>query len=203
MTGHGNVVFSHSDAENLRRYLLAGGFLHIDDNYGMDVFVRPAMKKVFPELSFIELPFEHQIYDQNYDFPNGLPLNHDIEIYVESRGLNLRPNLHKHFFDHLTMHIRKPITATLMSKVQPLMVDPQKMQHSRLKIMHMHRIFDDIITEITCFTISDPRLNSSTSQPVSKTSGVVIPAVCFFGQRTLTIDRSSKLGAPNNQGLIQ
>ncbi|MEZ4986979.1 MAG: DUF4159 domain-containing protein [Saprospiraceae bacterium] len=56
MTGHGNVVFSDAEADNMRNYLLAGGFLHIDDNYGMDPFVRTAMKKVFPELEFIELP---------------------------------------------------------------------------------------------------------------------------------------------------
>lgn len=76
MTGHGNVVFSDMDAQNLKKYLIAGGFLHIDDNYGMDVFIRPAMKKVFPELSFIELPFTHGIYHQDYDFPNGLPKIH-------------------------------------------------------------------------------------------------------------------------------
>lgn len=76
MTGHGNVVFSDADAENLRTYLIAGGFLHIDDNYGMDPFVRLAMKKVFPELEFIELPFSHGIYHQKYEFPNGLPKIH-------------------------------------------------------------------------------------------------------------------------------
>ena len=76
MTGHGNVVFSDADAENLRTYLIAGGFLHIDDNYGMDPFVRLAMKKVFPELEFIELPFNHGIYNQKYNFPNGLPKIH-------------------------------------------------------------------------------------------------------------------------------
>ncbi len=76
MTGHGNVVFNDQEAENLRMYLLAGGFLHIDDNYGMDPFVRPAMKKVFPELEFIELPFQHEIYHQKFDFPNGLPKIH-------------------------------------------------------------------------------------------------------------------------------
>lgn len=76
MTGHGNVVFSDADAENLRMYLIAGGFLHIDDNYGMDPFVRAAMKKVFPELEFIELPFEHEIYHQKYDFSNGVPKIH-------------------------------------------------------------------------------------------------------------------------------
>ncbi|MBK9734141.1 MAG: DUF4159 domain-containing protein [Saprospiraceae bacterium] len=76
MTGHGNVVFSDADAENLRAYLIAGGFLHIDDNYGMDPFVRLAMKKVFPELSFIELPFNHPIYNQKYRFENGLPKIH-------------------------------------------------------------------------------------------------------------------------------
>ena len=76
MTGHGNVVFSDSEAENLRTYLISGGFLHIDDNYGMDPYVRPAMKKVFPELEFVELPFNHQIYHQVYDFPSGLPKIH-------------------------------------------------------------------------------------------------------------------------------
>ncbi len=76
MTGHGNVVFSSSDASNLRNYLLSGGFLHIDDNYGMDPFVRVAMKKVFPELQFIELPFQHEIYNQKFKFPNGLPKIH-------------------------------------------------------------------------------------------------------------------------------
>lgn len=76
MTGHGNVSFSSSDAENLRNYLISGGFLHIDDNYGMDKFVRLEMKKVFPELDFVELPFTHEIYHQKYDFDEGLPKIH-------------------------------------------------------------------------------------------------------------------------------
>ena len=77
MTGHGNVVFSDAEALNLRTYLMAGGFLHIDDNYGMDRYVRPALKKVFPELELIELPFEHEIYRQKFKFPNGLPKIHE------------------------------------------------------------------------------------------------------------------------------
>jgi hypothetical protein len=76
LTGHGNVVFSDREAANLRQYLIGGGFLHIDDNYGMDPYIRPAMKKVFPELEFVELPFEHEIYKQKYNFPNGLPKIH-------------------------------------------------------------------------------------------------------------------------------
>ncbi len=76
MTGHGNVVFSDAEAENLRNYMIGGGFLHIDDNYGMDPYVRPAMKKVFPELRFIELPFEHEIYHQSFIFKKGLPKIH-------------------------------------------------------------------------------------------------------------------------------
>ncbi len=76
MTGHGNVVFSASEAENLRNYLIGGGFLHIDDNYGMDPYVRTAMKQVFPEQEFIELPFEHEIYNQKYEFKKGLPKVH-------------------------------------------------------------------------------------------------------------------------------
>lgn len=77
MTGHGNVVFDDQEAENLRMYLEAGGFLHIDDNYGMDPFVRVAMKKVFPELDFVELPFDHPIYNQQFEFQNGLPKIHE------------------------------------------------------------------------------------------------------------------------------
>jgi hypothetical protein len=77
MTGHGNVVFSDLEAQNLRTYLMAGGFLHIDDNYGMNPFVRPSMKKVFPELDFVELPFSHPVYHQKFNFPNGLPKIHE------------------------------------------------------------------------------------------------------------------------------
>ncbi len=77
MTGHGNVIFSPDDVENLRNYLLAGGFLHIDDNYGMDKYVRREMKKVFPDLDFVELPFSHPVYHQKYEFPNGLPKVHE------------------------------------------------------------------------------------------------------------------------------
>jgi hypothetical protein len=79
ITGHGNIVFSTNEANNLRTYLLSGGFLHISDNYGIDQYIRIEMKKVFPELSFVELPFSHPIYHQKYNFNNGLPKihNHD------------------------------------------------------------------------------------------------------------------------------
>ncbi|GAB5419276.1 MAG: hypothetical protein Crog2KO_33760 [Crocinitomicaceae bacterium] len=76
MTGHGNVVFSQAEAENLRTYLEAGGFLHIDDNYGMDEFIRVELKKVFPDHELVELPFDHEIFHQKYDF-NGLPKIHE------------------------------------------------------------------------------------------------------------------------------
>ncbi len=77
MTGHGNVVFSPAEAENLRNYLIGGGFLHIDDNYGMDPYIRVALKQVFPELTLIELPFEHEIYHQQFKFNKGLPKIHE------------------------------------------------------------------------------------------------------------------------------
>ena len=77
MTGHGNVVLSDTEAENLRLYLLSGGFLHIDDNYGMDPYVRLILKKVFPSKELIELPFTHELYHQKYDFNNGLPKIHE------------------------------------------------------------------------------------------------------------------------------
>jgi hypothetical protein len=77
MTGHGNVTFSPAEAQNLRNYLTGGGFLHIDDNYGLDKFIRIELKKVFPELELIELPFDHPVYHQKFDFPKGLPKIHE------------------------------------------------------------------------------------------------------------------------------
>lgn len=76
-TGHGNVVFSSQEAANLRNYLISGGFFHIDDNYGLDKFIRREMKKVFPETDFVELPFDHPVFHQKYEFPNGLPKVHE------------------------------------------------------------------------------------------------------------------------------
>ncbi len=77
MTGHGNVVFSADEANNLRNYLLGGGFLHIDDNYGMDKYIRIELQKVFPNTELIELPSNHPIYNQKYKFMNGLPKIHE------------------------------------------------------------------------------------------------------------------------------
>ena len=77
LTGHGNVVFDSREVANLRAYLIAGGFLHISDNYGLDPFIRKEMKKVFPEADFIELPLNHEIYQTPYQFKNGLPKIHE------------------------------------------------------------------------------------------------------------------------------
>lgn len=77
LTGHGNVVFTSQETQNLRKYLIGGGFLHIDDNYGLDKFIRTEMKKVFPELDFVELPVSHAIFHQKFNFPNGLPKIHE------------------------------------------------------------------------------------------------------------------------------
>lgn len=76
-TGHGNIIFSDDEAENMRKYLTSGGFLHLCDNYGMDSYIRIAMKKVFPELDFVELPFNHPIFQKPYSFSNGLPKIHE------------------------------------------------------------------------------------------------------------------------------
>lgn len=77
MTGHGNVAFNDEEARNLRAYLISGGFLHIDDNYGMDPYIRREMKKVFPELEFVELNWEHPIFHEQYVFDKGLPKIHE------------------------------------------------------------------------------------------------------------------------------
>lgn len=76
MTGHGRWAVSDAEAKNIRKYLESGGFLHIDDNYGMDPYVRPALKKIFPELDLVELPFNHPVYHQKFEFKNGLPKVH-------------------------------------------------------------------------------------------------------------------------------
>ncbi len=93
MTGHGNVFFSETDAENLRNYLISGGFLHIDDNYGMKPYITKELKKVFPEKELIELPVNHPIFSTAFEFPDGLPKIHEhdgkrpqaLGIFVENR----------------------------------------------------------------------------------------------------------------------
>jgi Domain of unknown function (DUF4159) len=93
MTGHGNVVFSPSDVENLRNYLLSGGFLHIDDNYGMNEYIRKEIKKIFPENDLIEIPTTHVIFQKPFPFPAGIPKIHEHDgkkpqafgIFVENR----------------------------------------------------------------------------------------------------------------------
>lgn len=77
MTGHGNVFFSDSDVENLRNYLVSGGFLHIDDNYGMKPYITKEIKKVFPNMELVEIPPDHNIFNIAYKFPNGLPKIHE------------------------------------------------------------------------------------------------------------------------------
>tara|TARA_R110002049_G_scaffold242600_1_gene416416 strand:- start:3213 stop:3854 length:642 start_codon:yes stop_codon:yes gene_type:complete len=77
MTGHGNVFFSEEDAENLRNYLISGGFLHIDDNYGLQPYITKELKKVFPDKDLVELPASHPIFSIAYKFPQGLPKIHE------------------------------------------------------------------------------------------------------------------------------
>ena len=93
MTGHGNVVFSDADISNLKKYLSAGGFLHIDDNYGMDQYIRKEIKKIFPNNDLIELPANHIIFQKPYLFPSGLPKIHEHDgkrpqafgIFIENK----------------------------------------------------------------------------------------------------------------------
>ena len=80
MTGHGNVSFDKAEADNLRAYLLGGGFLHIDDNYGLKDFVMAQMQKVLPELEWVELPYSHQLFQRPYAFPDGLPKVHEHDM---------------------------------------------------------------------------------------------------------------------------
>lgn len=77
VTGHGNMFFDNETAQNLRSYLISGGFIHVSDNYGIDTYLRREFKKVFPELEFQEVPYEHPIFHQTFDFPNGIPKIHE------------------------------------------------------------------------------------------------------------------------------
>lgn len=93
VTGHGNIEFSEYERKNLRTYLESGGFIHIDDNYGMDPYVRRELKLLFPDLDLQEIPNSHPIFNQKYSFPNGLPKIHEHDakppqafgVFVESR----------------------------------------------------------------------------------------------------------------------
>ena len=85
MTGHGNVVFSNSEINNLRQYLESGGFLHIDDNYGMDKFIRLEMLRVFPELNWVRLPDNHPIFNQAFSFLMVYPKSINMTIKTPKR----------------------------------------------------------------------------------------------------------------------
>ena len=93
MTGHGNVVFSDQETKNLSDYLISGGFLHIDDNFGMDPYIRKEIKKLFPDNNLVELSASHKIFQTPYTFPNGIPKIHEHDnlkpqafgIFIEDR----------------------------------------------------------------------------------------------------------------------
>lgn len=93
MTGHGNVVFSPNESQNLKDYLTSGGFLHIDDNYGMDEYIRKEITKLFPQNNLVEIPMSHEIFKFPYEFPNGLPKIHEHDnnkpqaygIFIDNR----------------------------------------------------------------------------------------------------------------------
>lgn len=91
LTGHGNVKFTDREVRNLRAYLENGGFLYIDDDYGIDHPIREELKKVFPEQEFVELPFSHGIYNCHFKFPNGLPKIHEHDL-KNPQGLGLFSN---------------------------------------------------------------------------------------------------------------
>ncbi|MFC2147957.1 DUF4159 domain-containing protein [Bacteroidota bacterium] len=97
MTGHGNVFFTQDEADNLRTYLLSGGFVHIDDNYGMEPYLRKELNKVFPQKELVEIAADHAIFKTQYQFPKGLPKIHEhdgkrpqaLGIFHENRLLLL------------------------------------------------------------------------------------------------------------------
>lgn len=94
MTGHGNVYFNEAEVTNLRNYLLSGGFLHIDDNYGMDPYIRKELGKLFPEDQLEELPADHPLFSKSFDFPDGLPKIHEHDgKRPQAFGINIAGRL--------------------------------------------------------------------------------------------------------------
>ena len=94
MTGHGNVLWSPDEVRSLRRHLESGGFLHADDNYGMDLSIRRELRKVFPERELADVPFDHPIYHAVYDFPAGPPKIHEHDgLPAQGLGIFLGPRL--------------------------------------------------------------------------------------------------------------
>lgn len=93
LTGHGNVVFNDNEVTNLRNYMISGGFLHIDDNYGLDQYIRKELKKIFPNNDLVEIPANHAIFQKPYSFPAGIPKIHEHDgkrpqafgIFIENR----------------------------------------------------------------------------------------------------------------------
>ena len=93
LTGHGNVVFNDNELTNLRNYMVSGGFLHIDDNYGLDQYIRKELKKIFPNNDLVEIPASHAIFQKPYSFPAGIPKIHEHDgkrpqafgIFIENR----------------------------------------------------------------------------------------------------------------------
>jgi hypothetical protein len=77
LTGHGNINFTPQEVKKLRAYLQNGGFLYVDDDYGLDPYIHKEMKKIFPDQDFVELPFSHSIYNCHFKFPKGLPKIHE------------------------------------------------------------------------------------------------------------------------------
>jgi len=77
LTGHGSIRFTEAESKRLKEYLERGGFLHADDNFGLDEYFRPEIKRIFPESDLVEIPFDHDIYNIYYDFPEGLPKIHE------------------------------------------------------------------------------------------------------------------------------
>ena len=92
LTGHGNISFSDNEAQILRNFLLSGGFLHADDNYGMDKYFKREMKKVFPDKDWIEIPKSHPLFNIQFKFSNGLPKIHEHD--------NKRPQAFALFHDN-------------------------------------------------------------------------------------------------------
>ena len=92
-TGHGNVVFSDGEIQNLRNYMYSGGFLHFDDNYGLDEYLRREIKRIFPNNDLVEIPANHPIFQKPFNFPAGLPKIHEHDgkrpqafgIFIENR----------------------------------------------------------------------------------------------------------------------
>ena len=146
MTGHGNVTFSDTEVARLREYLSRGGFLHIDDNYGLDEHIRREMKKVFPDHEFTDVPLSHPIYHVVYDFPKTKLV--DGPLQIEARiDQNAQLSGQLSLWNQQGSHVRRGTLITIplgkgLLYAEPIYLQAERSPMPELRIVGIARAYE-------------------------------------------------------------